>query len=70
MGQTLALLAGANPGIDFKYSLTRGDGNFIFDTREVKEALDGIGIDTPEVVVYMEGYINENSIKITGGMEL
>ena len=70
MGQTMALLAGANSGVDFVYTLRRGEDSFVFDTREIKELLDGVGIDTPEVVVYMEGYINENSLKITGGIEL
>ena len=70
MGQTMALLAGANPDIDFVYTLTRGDGSFVFDTREIKELLDGVGIDSPEVVMYMQGYINENSEIIIGGIVL
>ncbi|MDR1440551.1 MAG: HAMP domain-containing histidine kinase [Clostridiales bacterium] len=70
MGQTMALLAGANPGVDFVYRLSRGGGAFAFDTREIKEALDGVGIGTPEVIVYMEGYINENSEDLLGGLEL
>jgi hypothetical protein len=70
MGQTVALLAGANPGIEFVYELSRGGECFTFDTREIKELLDGVGIDTPEIVVYMEGYINENAEKIIGGIAL
>jgi hypothetical protein len=70
MGQTMALLAGANPGIDFVYELVCGERLFVFDTREIKAVLDGVGIGTPEVVVYMEGYINENSEDLLGGLEL
>jgi hypothetical protein len=70
MGQTVALLAGANPGIDFAYELSRGGGRFAFDTREIKELLDGVDISTPEIVVYMEGYINENSEILLGGLAL
>ena len=105
-GQTLALLAGANPGVEFIFAFKRGgsgvggdgdggggsgggdsvgggsggdgendsDGNgdssFVFDTREIKAILDGVGIDTPEVVVYMEGYINENIQNIARGIIL
>ena len=47
-----------------------GVNTFTFDTREVKALLDGVGIDTPEVIVYIEGYVNENSQKITGGISL
>ena len=107
MGQTVALLAGANPGVDFVYELSVmeasvGEGEsgfrergaqkpgsserdaqengsrergsqerkFRFDSREVKAILDGVGIGTPEVVVYMEGYINESMQTLTGGIEL
>ena len=70
MGQTMALLAGANPDMDFLYTLRRGDELFTFDTREIKELLGGVGIDTPEIVVYMQSYINENSESITGGIAL
>jgi hypothetical protein len=71
MGQTMALLAGANPGTDFVYRLeVSGRGSYVFDTREVKELLDGVPINTPDVVVYMEGMINENSQNVTGGITL
>jgi len=70
MGQTFALLAGANPDVEFVYSLRRGEDGFVFDTREIKELLDGVGIDTPEVIVYMEGFINESTQNITGGISL
>jgi anti-sigma regulatory factor (Ser/Thr protein kinase) len=70
MGQTMALLAGANPEIDFVYELRRGRERFRFDTREIRQLLDGVAINTPEIVVYMEGYINENSEKIIGGIQL
>ena len=70
MGQTMALLAGANSEIDFVYTLSRGGERFTFDTREVKGLLDGVPIDNPEIIMYMEGYVNENSLKLTGGITL
>ena len=70
-GQTIALLAGANPAVDFVLEFKRaGAEGFVFDTREIKELLEGVRIDTPEIVVYMAGYINENIQKITRGLEL
>ena len=69
-GQTFALLAGANPGVEFIYTLTRGADSFVFDTRQIKELLDGVSIDAPEVIVYMEEYINENVKNIIGEIEL
>ena len=70
MGQTFALLAGANPGLDFIYTLTRGEESFVFDTREIKELLGDVDIGSPEIVVYMEGYINENTQNVTRGIVL
>ena len=70
MGQTLALLAGSNPDIEFVYQLNRDADIFEFDTREIKDLLDGVSINTPDVIVYMESYINENSEKIIGGIQL
>jgi len=70
IGQTMALLAGANPAADFVYTIASGAESFAFDTREIKELLDGVGIGSPEIVVYIEGYINENTQIIARGLEL
>ena len=74
MGQTLALLAGANPDIEFAYRI-RNDNHgkqesFEFDTVSIKELLEGVSINTPEVIVYIEAFINENAEKIIGGIQL
>ncbi|MDR0519346.1 MAG: ATP-binding protein [Clostridiales Family XIII bacterium] len=82
MGQTMSLLAGANPEMDFVYELcvcadtgdsadsggiagaadsADGSGGFVFDTREVKQVLDGVPISEPEVMAYMASHINENT---------
>ena len=71
MGQTMALLAGANPEIEFLYQLQRDNqDNFVFDTVPVKELLEGVSINTPDVIVYIEAYINENTEKIIGEVQL
>jgi hypothetical protein len=61
MGQTVALLAGANPELDFVYTLEAEDEKFIFDTREIKSVLDGVPVSEPEVVAYMTSYINDGT---------
>ena len=71
MGQTMALLAGANPDIEFLYQLQRDNQEtFVFDTVQMKEVLDGVSINTPEIIVYIEAYINENTEKIIGEVQL
>jgi hypothetical protein len=61
MGQTVALLAGANPELDFVYTLEAVDEKFIFDTREIKSVLDDVSVSEPEVVAYMTSYINDGT---------
>jgi nitrogen fixation/metabolism regulation signal transduction histidine kinase len=66
MGQTMSLLAGANPHMDFVYELrAEGDGNFLFDTRQVREVLGDVPLSEPEVMAYMASYIEENTQEIT-----
>lgn len=60
IGGVMALLASANPTIDFTYSHHTSSGNFYFDTREVKTELDGLSISHAEVNRFMKEMINEN----------
>lgn len=60
IGGVIALMASANPAIDFTYTHHSVAGNFIFDTREVKAELDGLSISHAEVNRFMKEYINEN----------
>ena len=39
-----------NPEVDFVYTHRVDDKTFQMDTREVKEALDGLSIQVPEVI--------------------
>jgi hypothetical protein len=64
MGQTMSVLAGANPGMDFIYRLSAGGEDFVFDTAEIKRVLDGVPISEPEVMAYMVSYITENTREV------
>jgi anti-sigma regulatory factor (Ser/Thr protein kinase) len=64
MGQTMSVLAGSNPGMDFIYKLSADGEDFIFDTGEIKRVLDGVPISEPEVMAYMVSYITENTRKV------
>ncbi|MDR3225956.1 MAG: ATP-binding protein [Clostridiales Family XIII bacterium] len=65
MGQTMSILAGANPEMDFVYELNADGADFIFDTREIKRVLDGVPVSEPAVMIYMSSYINENTKELT-----
>ncbi|MDL2251294.1 ATP-binding protein [Odoribacter sp. OttesenSCG-928-J03] len=51
IAETIALLASANPDIHLIYKHTTNDGQYIFDTEEVKKILDGVPINMPEIVL-------------------
>jgi anti-sigma regulatory factor (Ser/Thr protein kinase) len=70
MGQTMAQLTGANPGMDFLYTLSCDGKTFRFDTVEIKAVLGGLSLGTAEIMLYLEGYINEQSEEIIGGISL
>lgn len=43
------------------------DEVFDFDTREIKEALDGVPIDSQEILMYLSTFLEENINKTNGG---
>lgn len=57
---TLVTLVAANPTMDFRYKHVKNDLQFILDTRELRENLQGVGLDEPEVLKWLRDYIQEN----------
>lgn len=57
----VVLTASAYPNIRFIFRYQEGDSiDYLFDTQEVNEALDGISIQEPEVISYLKAMIEEN----------
>lgn len=59
MGATVATLAGAQPGVEFRVRIASDRGAYEFDTRQLKQELDGLPIETPTVLQYMRQEIND-----------
>ena len=59
-----------NPEVDFVWVYTVEDRTFTFDTREVKEELGDIPIDSPEIVTFLKSLLTENIESINGGINL
>ena len=57
---TVVLTASAYPDIRFIFHYHNGETDYVFDTVEVNEALDGISIQEPEVIQYLKEMIQEN----------
>ncbi len=59
MPGTMSVLVSGSPQIDFVYTHTVDGASFTFDTREIRTALDGVPLDTPEVVSWIQAYVYE-----------
>lgn len=57
---TLALMASANPLIEFTYTHSVDGEQYIFDTREIKEVLDDFPISDIHIFKFLKEMINEN----------
>ncbi|WP_018249209.1 ATP-binding protein [Orenia marismortui] len=56
---TLIAILSVNPEVDLVYKHYIGSKEFIFDTRLIKEEIDGININHPEVLLWIESYLAE-----------
>lgn len=59
MAGTIRTLILGSPEIDFLYRHTKNGKEFVFDTCEVKKVLEGVPIDTSDVLEWVDGYIKE-----------
>jgi len=53
---------------DFLYTYSVDDKSFSLDTREMKQILGGIPLDSPDVAAYIADYLQENQNEINGGI--
>lgn len=70
MVDTILSLIIANPDIDLVYRHYRNEKEIHFDTREIKEALEGVPINEPQVINWIKGFLKEGFSSISGGAEV
>ena len=70
INSTVSILIRCNPDIDFVFIRSTDDGSFTLDTRELRAVLDGVPLDTPDVVAWIEQYLTEQTQKLCGGAEI
>ena len=56
-----------HPDTDFVYTYQYDDSSFTLDTRQMREILDGIPLNAPEVSDYILEYLTENKQETDGG---
>ncbi|MDD3832202.1 MAG: ATP-binding protein [Clostridia bacterium] len=56
--------------IDYLLDYQVDDRRTIFDTRQVKQELGDIPIDSPEILIYIKDLLTENIITVNGGRNI
>lgn len=57
---TVVLLTSANPELNILYHHKTNTGEYIYDTTEINNTLDGISVTEPSVIRFLKEMINEN----------
>lgn len=59
MAGTMETLISGSPEIDFLYRHTKNGREFVMDTRKLREILGDVSLALPEVIMWIDGYIEE-----------
>lgn len=70
INSTIYTLIAFNTNIDFVFIYSYNRKEFRLDTREFKEILDGVPLNTPEILTYLQEYLDENKKEVDGGLLL
>lgn len=60
MASTMTSLISVNPDIDFIYRFSCDSASFAMDTREIKTLMEGLPVNSAEVLAFIRDFINEN----------
>ncbi|MCL2561371.1 MAG: ATP-binding protein [Rikenellaceae bacterium] len=69
LANSFILTATGHPSTEFILNYIYNDREYRFDTREVKEALDGLPLGLPQVVVMLDEMVRENIDELKKGFE-
>ena len=67
MDDTIATLVACNPMVDFVYTHNTSRGTFKFDTRDVRQNIEDLPIEHPDIINWIGCYIREGLNVICGG---
>ncbi len=56
---TMVTLLQANADIDYLFKYRTDENEFVLDTKEVKQMLDGVPINEPEIIIWLKDYMKE-----------
>ena len=58
IAETLVVLIAGNPQTDFLFTYHKNNSTFFFDTRQIKEKLDGVPIASSPVLSFLRNYLS------------
>lgn len=64
MGGVIALVAFSNPNLDFVYTHHTDKNSYQFDTREVKQTLEGVPISNASIYTFLKEMVSSNISEI------
>ncbi len=64
MAETMLGIITSHSDIDFVYKHRFNDKEYLTDTREIKEILGGVSLDSPEVTLWLSEYLKENEAEL------
>ena len=65
---SIAVLIGGSPEVDFTLDYRVDDRQYVFETAQVREIMEGVPLDEPEVLSYLQDMMAENIENINGGI--
>ena len=64
MNGTITTLVQCNPHIDWVYTRRKDGREMVMDTRQFREILGDVPLDSPEVLEFLRGYLAENTAEL------
>lgn len=65
MAETMTTLVSGSPEIDFCYTHTTDNDQFVFDTREVRKELGEVPLNLPDVILWIDSFMREGLNTLT-----
>jgi len=68
MNGTIATLVQCNPAIDWVYTRKKDGREMVMDTRQFREILGEVPLDSPDVLQFLKEYLAENTQELVGNL--
>jgi len=66
MPETVMTIVGAAPDKDIVFTHVSGEKDVVLDTRDIRAQLDGVPLDTPEVLLWIKDYLESCYAEVFG----